>query len=50
MQTLADSLKAEDKAEGILETAKNMFRQKLDINIIRQVTGMPLYQLQRIAV
>ena len=62
MKTLADSLKAEGekigiqkgmekgRKAGILETAKNMFRQKLDINIIRQVTGLPSYELQRIAI
>ena len=62
MKTLADSLKAEgekigiqkgmekERKAGILETAKNMFRQKLDINIIGQVTGLPHLELRRLAI
>ena len=35
---------------GILEAAKNMFRQNFDINIIGQVTGLPRAQLLRLAI
>lgn len=57
MKTLADSLKAEGekigiqkgRKAGILETAKNMFQQKLDINIISQVTGLTHLELRRLA-
>ncbi len=66
MKTLADSLKAQGRIEGekigiekgiekgrkagILETAKKMLLQKLDINIIGQVTRLPRVELLRIAI
>ena len=42
--------RAEGRKAGILEAAKNMFRQNFDINIIGQVTGLPRAQLLRLAI
>ncbi len=38
--------RAEGRTEGIITTAKNMLKEKIDINIIEKVTGLKREQFK----
>ena len=39
-------IRAEGRTEGIITTAKNMLKKKIDINIIEEVTGLKREQFK----
>jgi predicted transposase/invertase (TIGR01784 family) len=49
MQTLAQRLRKEGEKKGKIETARELIKKGVDINIIAEATGFPRAEVEKLA-